>query len=115
MKSDVLSDEIRVWGFENNFIVFDDASLGFGLKISPIDIACSSDEEKNQLSSSLIQFLNGLPADLDFQLVCDIRAGNSSTICAFKDLSLNSEREMAKYLTNERADMFSARLFTDVE
>src|SRR5476651_1572495 len=102
MKSDILSDEIRVWGFEDNFIVFDDASIGFGLKLEPLDVTCASDDEKNQLSTSVIQFLNGLPAKTDLQLVCDIRSGNGSTINGFRALADNSTNDMAKFLTSER-------------
>lgn len=108
MKSDILSDEIRVWGFENNFIVFDDASIGFGLKLDPLDVSCTSDDEKNQLTTSVIQFLNGLPANTDLQLVCDIRSGNTATIDGFRALAKESTNEMAKFLTSERADMFQA-------
>jgi conjugal transfer ATP-binding protein TraC len=107
MKVDTLSDEIRVWGFENNYIVFDDGSLGFGLKLSPHDVSCTSDDEKNGLVSSLNQFLNGLPSGIDLQIVCDIRAGNAATIKEFERIAENSLSEMAKLLTHQRAEMFS--------
>ena len=108
MKSDILGDEIRVWGFENDIIVFDDASLGFALKIEPLSVNSTSDDEKNQLSTSLIQFLNGLPANTDLQLVCDIRSGNGKTIEGFRKLAEGSTNETAKFLTSERAAMFEA-------
>lgn len=108
MKPDTLSDEIKVWGFEDNFIVFEDGSLGFGLKLSPLDVSCTSDDEKNALSASAMQFLNGLPSGIDLQLVCDIRSGNKEVISGFKNLADGSDSEMAKLLTNERAEMFSA-------
>lgn len=108
MKSDVLSDEIRVWGFENNFIVFDDGSLGFGLNLRPLDVSCTADDDKNSLSTSVTQFLNGLPSGIDIQLVCDLRSGNEMTLREFRRMADGSTNEMAKLLTHQRAEMFSA-------
>ncbi|MGE0529468.1 MAG: ATP-binding protein, partial [Bdellovibrionales bacterium] len=108
MKSDVLSDEIRVWGFEKNAIVFDDGSLGFGLNVSPVDVTCASDEDKNSLANSIIQFLNGLPSGTDLQLVCDIRSGNNAPVSEFSRIAEGAVNETAKELTRERAEMFLA-------
>ncbi len=107
MKSDILSDEIRVWGFEKNFIVFDDGSIGFGMKLSPLDVFCKSDDDKNAIASSIIHFLNGLPSNLDLQLVVDINAGNEKAINEFKKIADQSCNDVAKLLTDQRSFMFS--------
>lgn len=107
MKANILSDEIRVWGFENNYIVFEDGSLGFGIRLSPLDVSCKSDDDKNAIASSAIQFLNGLPSNLDVQIVVDIKSGNDAAIGDFKRIADQSPNEMARLLTDQRAQMFS--------
>lgn len=106
MKTDVLCDELEIWGFEKNFIVFDDASLGFGLKLNPIDVSFQSDEGKDALTSSVIQFLNGLSSNLDIQIVCDIKDGNEKDISEFERLSKKSGNITAKALASQRAEMY---------
>ncbi|OQW49805.1 MAG: hypothetical protein A4S09_03350 [Proteobacteria bacterium SG_bin7] len=106
MKSDILCDELEVWGFDKNFIIFDDASLGFGLRLNPIDVSFQSDEEKNGIAASVMQFLNGLSSNMDIQIVCDITGGNEKDISEFQTLSQKSTNVTAKALANQRAEMY---------
>ncbi len=106
MKSDVLCDELEVWGFEKNFIIFDDASLGFGLKLSPIDVSFNSDDEKNAIAASVMQFLNGLPSNMDIQIICDITGGNEKDIFEFELIAQKSTNIAAKALANQRGEMY---------
>ncbi len=62
-----LADEMSLWGFERDFTIFDDGSLGFGLKLNPADISCYSDEATNDLKTKISQFLNSLPSGIDLQ------------------------------------------------
>ena len=106
MKSDVLTDELQLWGFEQNRMIFEDGSMGAAIKISSLDVVAYSDEGKNALSTSLTQFLNSLPSGLDLQFVCDIRDGNEDEISQFERTAMTSNNEAAKALALGRASMF---------
>lgn len=106
MKSDILSDELELWGFESGHMIFDDGSLGSAIKITPLDINAFSDEARNAFSGSLVQFLNSLPAGIDLQFVCDTKAGNEETISSFENLAEGSKNTEAKALALDRAKMF---------
>lgn len=106
MKTDILTDEIQLWGFEQDRMIFEDGSMGAALRISPLDVVAYSDEGKNALSGSLIQFLNSLPSGIDIQFVCDIRDGNEDEIADFESVAMTSTNEAAKALALGRASMF---------
>ena len=91
MKSDILTDELQLWGFENDRMVFDDGSIGAAIRITPLDVTAFSDEQRNALTGSLIQFLNSLPSGLDLQFVCDIRDGNEDEISVFETAAMHSD------------------------
>lgn len=106
MNSDILTDELQLWGFEQDRMIFEDGSLGAAIKVSPLDVVAHSDEGKNALAGSLIQFLNSLPSNLDLQFVCDIREGNEEEICSFERSAMSSNNEAAKALALGRSSMF---------
>lgn len=106
MKSDILTDELQLWGFENDRMVFDDGSIGAAIRITPLDVTAFSDEQRNALTGSLIQFLNSLPSGLDLQFVCDIRDGNEDEIATFEAAAQLSDNDAAKSLALDRAAMF---------
>lgn len=105
MKTDILTDELQLWGFEQDRMIFEDGSMGAVLRISPLDVVAYSDEGKNALSGSLIQFLNSLPSGLDVQFVCDIRDGNEDAIAGFESVAMTSTNEAAKALALGRVSM----------
>ena len=106
MKSDILTDELQLWGFEKDRMIFEDGSIGAAIKVAPIDVCAFSDEGKNAFAGSLIQFLNSLPSGLDLQFVCDIRDGNEEEIADFESAAMTSTNEAAKALALGRASMF---------
>jgi conjugal transfer ATP-binding protein TraC len=106
MKSDILTDELQLWGFESDHMVFDDGSIGAAIRITPLDVTAFSDEQRNALAGSLIQFLNSLPSGLDLQFVCDIRDGNEDEIATFEAAAGLSNNDAAKSLALDRAAMF---------
>lgn len=105
MKTDILTDELQLWGFEQDRMIFEDGSMGAALRISPLDVVAYSDEGKNALAGSLIQFLNSLPSGLDVQFVCDIRDGNEDEITGFENAAMTSTNEAAKALALGRVSM----------
>lgn len=104
MKS--LADHLQIWGFEGDFLVFADGSLGFALECVPADLSTWSDEEINGYSQRVSQFLNGLPTALDIQFVQDIVPGNDKTIEKHLRLGENAKSQTAKDLCIARADFF---------
>lgn len=97
-----LADRLQIWGFENNFVIFSDASLGFALSCVPVDVSTWSDDKINSFSERVGQFLNSLPAHLDVQFVQDIEPGNNKVIDQHRKLSEASNNETAKSLCHER-------------
>ena len=67
-----LCEDLQIWGFEDGFTLFKDNSIGFALKLSTLDVSCMDDDSINALSRRMKEFINGLPAGIDFQFVQDI-------------------------------------------
>ena len=101
-----LADYLQVWGLEENHIVFTDGSFGLGFKLKPTDASCWSVDQANEYSQKLIQFLNGLPPEIDFQLVSDIKSGNDEIIRRHQASDI-SEGDVVRELTNARVKKFS--------
>ncbi len=97
-----LSDKLEIWGYENDFILFEDCSLGLGLKLSPMDIEYRDRGEINEISVRLNRFLNGLPEGISIQWIQDIHADNAATLDAYRSLSQDAKNEFAKALSEER-------------
>lgn len=105
--SATLADYLQIWGFEQNFIIYSDGSIGFMLDSVPVDISTWSDDRINSFADSLSQFLNGLQPKIDIQFIQDIVPGNNKVIQAHKSLALNSNNQVAKTLCFERVDILS--------
>lgn len=73
MKSNRLADYLQVWGLDGDLITFSDASVGFGFSLSPLDVACWTDQKLNDTSSQLARFLGSLPPEIDCQFVQSIQ------------------------------------------
>lgn len=97
-----LADYLQIWGFEQDYIIFGDGSLGFALDCVPVDVSSWSDERINTYSDKIAQFLNSLPANLDIQFVQDIVPGNHKVITQHQKLAEKSNNETAKSLSMER-------------
>ena len=103
-----LADKLQIWGFEQDYMIFSDGSLGFGLSCVPFDISTLSDESINSYSERVGQFLNSLSSGLDIQFVQDIEAGNIHVIDEHERLSAASNNEIAKSLCIERVKRLKA-------
>ncbi len=104
MNNDTLSDQLQVWGFESDCILFSDGSLGFGLELTPIDVSCWEDEAVNSFSEHVMQVLNGIPADTDLQFIQEIESGNAKIIAEHLELTESNASDTAKTLCQKRAD-----------
>ena len=106
MKKHSLADQLEIWGVEDNFTLFNDGSIGFGLELKPIDVSSSSDDFINQIAVQAKTFLNALPSELDIQFVQDIKAGNDNVISNYSELTKNSTNKVASELTAEKITKF---------
>lgn len=104
-----LTDHLQIWGFEQDFVVFSDGSIGFALDCIPVDVSTWSDDKMNSYSERIGQFLNSLPDQIDVQFIQDIEGGNASVIDRHQQLSKNSNNETAKSLCQERVKHLSDR------
>ncbi len=106
--SHALADYLQIWGFEKDYMVFSDGSLGFALDCIPVDVSTWSDEHINAYSERVAQFLNNLPSHIDIQFIQDIEPGNAAVIDGHVALSKNSKNETAKSLCEARAKRLKA-------
>ena len=104
MINDTLADQLQVWGFESDFVIFNDGSLGFGLDLIPVDVTCWKDEAVNSFIERTMQVLNGLPAHTDLQFIQEIGAGNAEIVAAHQALVDPRADLAAKTLCETRAN-----------
>ncbi len=103
--TNVLAGYLQIWGFEDNSIIFEDGSFGFGFLLQPLDCSCWSSDTANTFAAQLATFLNGLPPELDIQVIQDIKAGNQEMIKRHKTLCTSS-LEIMQNLTAARYDKY---------
>ena len=103
----ILADYLDVWGFEGDFVLFSDQSLGFGFELVPVAVSAWSNDRINALSDRLAQFLNSLPSGIDCQFIQEIRSGNESIIQAHKKLGEGAVDVASRALCDARAERFT--------
>lgn len=103
-----LADQLQIWGFEGDLIVFADGSLGFGLECVPVDLNCWSDDRINSYSERVGQFFNSLPDKIDIQFVQEIESGNHAVIQNHHRLGNGSKNPIAKALCSARVERLMA-------
>lgn len=96
--SAVLSDELQVWGVEDDVIIYTDGSIGFGLELSPIDVSCADNYQANDLHENLCKFLNSLPSGIDIQFIQEITEGNERVISENEKLCKKSQSDLIREL-----------------
>src|ERR1035438_776544 len=105
-----LSDKLQIWGFQDNFVIFSDGSLGFGCDLTPVDVSTWDDDRLNGFSQKISQFLNGLPSHTDVQFIQEIKSGSLPTIEAHSTLDKYStdksdeNNDLVSTLTKERVE-----------
>ncbi len=106
MLDSALSRKLDLWGFESGVMVFRDQTLGTALRLLPLDIEVSTDDQVNAIKSNIKSFLNGLPSGLTFQIVQEVVSGNEAIIQAHeKTLSPDCDA-LTVELTMERVRKF---------
>lgn len=101
-----LADCLQVWGLEDGITIFTDGSLGLGLALRALDISCWSDQDIMSLDDGLKNFLNSLPAGVNFQFIQDITDGNMDVIDRFLAPANIEKNELAFNLAQQRAQKY---------
>jgi conjugal transfer ATP-binding protein TraC len=102
--SNTLADHLQIWGFEKNYVIFSDGSLGFALDCVPVDASTWSDDRVNNYAERTCQFLNSLPSNIDIQFVQDIEPGNKKVIDRHLQLSADAKNKVAQSLCHGRVN-----------
>jgi conjugal transfer ATP-binding protein TraC len=105
-----LADQLQIWGVDEGKIVFSDGSLGFGLKITGVDVSTWDDPRIDKLATQLNTFLNGLPAGIDFQIVQDIEPASAKILEENVKLGERATDPLVQALHHERADALKAEI-----
>ena len=77
MVSKSLGERLPFWHLDDDFIVFNDGSLGAGFRLSGYDISCASSDEINQFNRNLEHLLisctEGVRLQLFYRLTPDVK------------------------------------------
>src|SRR5689334_17646731 len=103
-----LIDKLQVWGFENDFVLFRDGSIGFALELTAIDASCWEDHKVNSLHDKMRTFLNGLPKGIGLQFVQDLRPTKLDILERHESLSDPDASGLAKGICKERVERLAA-------
>jgi len=85
--SAILADHLDLWGFEEDFHLFSDGSIGFGLECTLLDIDSENSESVNAIAVNLNHFLNGLSEGIDVQFCRDVKSGYKNLLSRLEDKS----------------------------
>ena len=76
MVSKSLGERLPFWHLDDDFIVFNDGSIGAGFRLGGYDISCANPDEINQFNRNLEQLLiscsEGMRLQLFYRLTPDI-------------------------------------------
>lgn len=104
-----MTDPIPYWHFDENLMVFSDGSFGAGFRITGYDINCKSDEEINQFSLQVENFLKSLNPSIRLQLFHKISPDVSITIDKHKSISCEMN-DSTKLIANRRIVFLENRM-----
>lgn len=109
---DVLADRLELWGFEDDFAIFFDGSVGFALEVVPLDVSCAREEQINTLAERAAQVINGIPVGTNLQFVQEIGRGNDTALSAHQAMTEAEATDTARALCAARVERLS-RLDTE--
>lgn len=88
--SQSLKDRLPYWHFDNDIMVFEDGSLGFGYKLEGFDINCTTSEKINQLSTNLEHLMTGIEEGLSIQFFYKVSSDYQEKINEHENISINA-------------------------
>jgi len=102
-----LVDALQVWGFQDDFAVFVDTSVGFCLELTPIDPTCWNDDQRDAFAKRLAGFLNSVPSGTDLQWIKEIERAGSSLFSKSSALVSGETKAIAASLHRERVELLT--------
>lgn len=75
-----LGDHLPIWHFDENIMVYNDGSIGAGLRITGFDISTATNEVKNQFCQQISNLLNTMEEGLKMQLFYRLSSNISELI-----------------------------------
>ncbi len=102
MKDRTLSNQIELWGFDQEVMVFRDFSLGKAFRLQGVDISCATHEDINTIKNQLRSFLNGLPPGMCLQFIQEVVSGNDLVIKKHADTLKSDALPIVEKITQER-------------
>jgi conjugal transfer ATP-binding protein TraC len=103
INTDILADYLEVWGFQDDYVIFADGSLGLGVELSTVDVSCWDNDQINSIAGRTCQLLNALPSGIDIQFVQDIVGGNKNRIEEHQALRVDDSSAIASRLVDTRS------------
>lgn len=83
-----LGDQLPMWHFENNYLIFNDGSIGSGFTLSGLDISTATNDVINEVCQNLANLLNSVDEKMrvqffyrvtpDVSKIIDTHAGESN-------------------------------------
>ena len=98
-----VGDSLPLWHFEDDYLVFNDGSLGKGFHLQGLDITTATNEEKNSFCAKISDLLNSLPEGLRVQIFYRISSDVNHLIDKH-ELESSSLTDEIKPIVNKRVD-----------
>lgn len=109
----VLSDQLEIWGFEGDTVIFSDSSFGFGLNCSQLDVSCADDNKISEITEQVRSFLNSIPASVDVQFCVSISSNNEEFLQKFNSLKKGNVSLVATELHNQKNEFLNSSDFKE--
>ena len=87
MVSKSLAERLPFWHLDDDFIVFNDGSLGQGFRLGGYDISCASPDEINQINLNFEQLLSSCSEGIKLQLFYRLSPDVQNLLSAHADMS----------------------------
>ncbi len=100
-----LSDELGLWHFDEDLMVFSDGSLGKGFSLGGFDMTCATEFQINQMSQGLENLLVSCEEGLKLQVFYKLSRRVDDLIEGHRDLSRGSG-DAYQRITNARVRFF---------
>ncbi|MDH4468768.1 MAG: ATP-binding protein [Bacteriovoracaceae bacterium] len=99
-----IGDQLPLWHFEDDTLVFQDGSLGAGFSLQGLDISTTTNEVINGICSSISNLINSLEEGLRIQVFYKVSSDVSKIIHKHKESI--SQNDSLNFLIEKRLDFF---------
>jgi len=100
-----LSDRLDFWHFEDDYMVFQDGSVGVGYKVNGVDIACKTNDLINETNTKIEKMMNSLSKDYSLQVFYKMGSDYSELINKHEAIS-QDVKDQLRVVTDFRIENF---------